>query len=54
MGQGKRAKVWFLVKWEGYDEGSNTWEPQENLNNAEEAVAEFYKAHPDAPALKGG
>lgn len=27
----KRRQVQYLVKWEGYDDMENTWEPDENL-----------------------
>ncbi|QRW25843.1 Retrotransposable element Tf2 protein [Rhizoctonia solani] len=47
-GQGKTKKLWYLVKWKGYDEGSNSWEPIDNVGNAQEALEEFHKEHPDA------
>ncbi|QRW20374.1 Retrotransposable element Tf2 protein [Rhizoctonia solani] len=47
-GRGKTRKLWYLVKWKGYDEGSNSWEPIDNVGNAQEALEEFYKEHPNA------
>ncbi|QRW20813.1 Retrotransposable element Tf2 protein [Rhizoctonia solani] len=47
-GRGKTRKLWYLVKWKGYDKGSNSWEPIDNVGNAQEALEEFYKEHPDA------
>ena len=39
----------FLVRWKGYDEGADTWEPLANLAHAPDVLADFYAAHPDAP-----
>ncbi|KAF8753779.1 hypothetical protein RHS01_06730 [Rhizoctonia solani] len=47
-GRGKTRKLWYLVKWKGYDEGSNSWEPIDNVGNAQEVLEEFHKEHPDA------
>jgi len=33
----------YLVKWEGYDVDSCTWEPLDNLENVSELVEEFEK-----------
>ena len=33
-----KGEVFFLVKWKGYDSSKNTWEPLENMKDAEEAV----------------
>ena len=33
-----KGEVFFLVKWKGYDSSKNTWEPLENMKNAEEAI----------------
>jgi hypothetical protein len=37
--QGKRM---FLVRWEGFTREHDSWEPEENLENAQEKIAEFY------------
>ncbi|KAI1317262.1 hypothetical protein EDD11_008749 [Mortierella claussenii] len=31
----------FKVKWRGYDDSQNTWEPLENLDNCQDLVKEF-------------
>ena len=33
----------YLVKWKGYPENYDQWEPEENLGNAEELVREYWK-----------
>ena len=34
-------KLQYLVKWKGYPEYENTWEPINNLSNAQEAVKAY-------------
>jgi len=36
-------KLFYLVKWEGYPEEQNTWEPVANLSNVKDLVKEFEK-----------
>ena len=44
--------VCFLVHWKGFTGEEDTWEPIENLENAQEAIQEFYSKHPDKPKVK--
>ena len=44
-----RKRVEYLVKWEGYGIGEQTWEPQENLENSQEEVEKFHKRYPRKP-----
>src|SRR6266436_751726 len=45
----KRGKLEYLVKWSGYTDDYNTWEPEANLDNATDAISDFHKHHPSAP-----
>jgi hypothetical protein len=33
----------FLVKWLGYDESENTWEPENNLSNCKQLLQRYKK-----------
>ncbi|KAJ9532073.1 hypothetical protein QJQ45_003746 [Haematococcus lacustris] len=41
----------FLVRWAGYSEGHDTWEPQKNLLNCEEAMQAYIEQHGALPEL---
>ena len=41
----RRGRRQFLVQWKGYDQAEATWEPEENLTNAQGALAAFRQAH---------
>ena len=36
-----KGREQFLVKWKGYSEDESTWEPEQNLENAHDALAVF-------------
>ena len=36
-----RRRIEYLVKWVGYPEYDTSWEPESNLDNAKDAIAEF-------------
>ena len=38
-----KGKIEYLIKWEGYDENENTWEPKENLG-CEDLIQEYETA----------
>jgi hypothetical protein len=39
----------YLVRWTGYGEGEDTWEPAKNLEHTQDKVLEFYSKNPGAP-----
>ena len=39
----------YHIKWEGYEEAENTWEPESNLEHSKELVEKFHMDHPDKP-----
>jgi hypothetical protein len=45
----RRNKLEFLVKWEGYTDENNSWEPEDNCRNARDAIRDFYDKYPNAP-----
>jgi transposase InsO family protein len=44
-----RGHLQYLVKWKGYPEADNTWEPTGHLKHAQEAINSFHKLRPSAP-----
>ena len=39
----KNDKVYYNVKWQGWPEEYNTWEPYDNLKHVKDLIAEFNK-----------
>ena len=48
VGKGKRRSYRFFVKWTGYDDENNMWEPEKKLVTCEELLRE-YKASRGLP-----
>jgi len=44
----RHNKLEFLVKWEGYMNEDNSWEPEDNCKNVHNAIAAFYHKYPQA------
>jgi hypothetical protein len=44
-----RRQLQYRVKWKGYKEGSDSWEPAVNLAHAKCKIADFHKKYPFAP-----
>ncbi|KZO91097.1 hypothetical protein CALVIDRAFT_558362 [Calocera viscosa TUFC12733] len=45
--RGKNGALQYYVRWKGYGQESDSWEPEENTEGAAEAVALFWKTHPE-------
>ena len=41
----KHDKLEFLIKWSGYTDNYNTWEPEANCANSRDIIKEFYKSN---------
>ena len=42
-----RRQVQYLIRWKGFSEAHDSWEPATNIH-ADELIQEFYKRHPKA------
>lgn len=47
--RGPHRPVEYFVKWRGYDEGVDAWQPAENLDHASDAVIDFHNRNPKKP-----
>jgi len=43
----RNRKREFLVRWKGFTQGDDTWEPEANLQNAGDSVKEYLQSLPD-------
>ncbi len=42
-GKRRPRKGWYLVRWKGYSSAYDTWEPEANLRNCPDLIAEYWK-----------
>ena len=40
--RGRRTKIQYLILWKGYLAHKMAWKPEENVENAQEKIAEYY------------
>jgi hypothetical protein len=45
---GQKKTLQYLVRWKGFSEAHNSWEPKRNLGNASLKVKEFHDKNPKA------
>ena len=47
------GKEMYLVKWEGFSSGKNTWEPKKHLlgDDVKKMISKFEKANPDKKSM---
>ena len=51
---GRTTKIEYLILWKGYPRHEMTWEPEENVANVEEKIAEYYRRVEGNAFLKEG
>ena len=42
----RRTRTHYMVRWKGYDRSHDSLEPEQNLSNAQAAVAEYFAGTP--------
>ncbi|KAJ9528398.1 hypothetical protein QJQ45_020321 [Haematococcus lacustris] len=52
-GKNVKQALEFLVRWVGYSEEHDTWEPQKNLVNCDEALQQYIDEHGPLPGDSG-
>ena len=40
--RGRTTKIEYLILWKGYPGHEMTWEPEENVANAQEKISDYY------------
>ena len=45
----RRRKLFYLIRWVGYNNSDDSWDPAINLSHANLAIATYHKTYPDKP-----
>ena len=45
---GRNKKLHYHIRWRGYSEAHDTWEPENNVKHVQELVNKFHEQHPIA------
>lgn len=45
----RSGKIWYRVRWEGYDEHGDTWQTLNDLKRVPKLIKKFHKENPKAP-----
>ena len=45
----RRRKLFYKIRWVGYDTFEDSWEPALNLSNASDAISAFHIKYPSKP-----
>ena len=49
----KKKGLQYRVRWVGWDNSYDTWEPRSGLANVAEKIAQFHEANPTKPGQPG-
>jgi transposase InsO family protein len=51
----RSKRLEYLVEWKGYEgtDEQTTWEPAENLDGAQDMIADYHRLHPEKPSKSG-
>ena len=52
--RGRKTKLQYLIVWKGYPVHESTWEPEENVGNVPEKIADYYRRVEGNTILKEG